>query len=308
MPAIFPIQRGLTRAAVFALIGLVSAQDFVNADAIALPQAGGQELVLESTARSLVALSPHLTELVFAAGAGEKLAATVAYSDHPPDARDLPRIGDAFRIDTEQIHLISPDLVLAWQTGNPPEAIDHLAGLGIAVWVVEIRYPEGIPRTIELIGRATGTTEPAERAARALRATISGLGERYAGLQPVRYFYQISARPLYTVNGEHLISRALELCAGENVFSGLPGLAPQIGLEAVLLADPLLLMAPEIEGQPDPLSQWEEWPRLQAVRQGNRLLLPADAISRATPRFFDAVELACAIMDDLRGQQKSQDE
>lgn len=273
---------------------------------IALPQAGGGELVLEAPATRLVTLSPHLAELVFAAGAGDLLAATVAYSDYPPAASNLPRVGDAFRIDAERIHLIDPDLVIGWQSGNPAEALSHLSDLGFNVWVLEILTPGGIAEAVEAIGRATGTQATARDVSRDLQARIGRLAHRYAERRPVRYFYQVAARPLYTVNGEHLISRGLGLCAGENIFADLTGLAPQLGLEAVLLADPEALIAPRIEGQENPLEHWKAWPRLQAVRKENLLLLPADAISRATPRFLDAVELACAMLDDLRQPGETQ--
>lgn len=270
------------------------------AEPIRLPQAGGGELVLEAPAQHLVTLSPHLTELVFAAGAGHLLAAVVAYSDFPPEAADLPQVGDAFRIDTERVQLLEPDLVLGWQSGNPRGALAHLADLGFPVWRIEIRRPEEIADVIDQIGQATGTRENAGAEAAALRRRLATLQRRYAGRDAVSYFYQISEQPLYTVNGEHLISRGLALCGGANVFADLPGLAPQIGVEAVLVADPQALIAPQLEGLANPLAHWKAWPRLRAVRQNHLFLLPADPISRATPRFFDAVELACQMLDDLR--------
>lgn len=273
-----------------------------SADPIRLPQAGGGELVLETAATRVITLSPHLTELAFAAGAGHLLVATVAYSNFPAEAAELPQVGDAFRIDTERVQILEPDLVIGWQTGNPAGALSHLSELGFAVWIVEIRQPAEIADAVDLIGQATGTSGPAGRTAAALRSRLSRLERNYAGREPVDYFYQIAEKPLYTVNGEHLISRGLALCGAENVFSQLAGLAPQIGVEAVLVADPAALIAPRIEGQADPLAHWRAWPRLHAVRHGNFLLLPADSISRATPRFFDAVELACTMLDDLRSQ------
>lgn len=273
---------------------------------IALPQADGGNLVLEAPATRLVTLSPHLTELVFAAGAGELLAATVAYSNYPPAASDLPRVGDAFRVDAERIHLIEPDLVIGWQSGNPAEALSHLSDLGFNVWVLEILTPGEIAEAVEAIGRATETQATAGAVARDLQARIRWLAQHYSERRPVRYFYQVAAQPLYTVNGEHLISRGLGLCGGENVFADLTGLAPQVGLEAVLLADPEALIAPQVEGRQNPLEHWNAWPRLQAVQQENLMLLPADAISRATPRFLDAVELACAMLDDLRQPGETQ--
>lgn len=260
-------------------------------------------LELPRPATRLVTLSPHLAELVFAAGAGDHLAATVEYSNFPPEAAQLPRVGDAFRIDIERIHLLDPDLILGWQSGNPPAALQQLEELGFTVWTIEILRPIEIADTVESIGRASGTQAVATGVASDLRQRIDALRKNYSQSAAISYFYQVAAQPLYTVNGQHLISRGMALCAAENVFADLPGLAPQISLEAVLVANPLVLMAPEIEGQTDPLAQWQDWPRLQAVNQDNFILLPADAISRATPRFLDAVELACSMLDDLRQSQ-----
>jgi iron complex transport system substrate-binding protein len=178
--------------------------------------------------------------------------------------------------------------------------LSQLAELGFAVWSIEIRQPDEIATAIEHIGKATGTSSSATIAADSIRFKIKALRSRYAQAEQVSYFYQVASQPLFTVNGEHLISHGLNLCGGYNVFAELPALAPQIGREAVLMADPDVLIAPNIEGHPDPLAHWQSWPRIRAVSQENYILLPADEISRATPRFVDAVELACTMMDDLR--------
>lgn len=273
-----------------------------DTDAIELQQHDGSIVSLNSPASRIVSLSPHLTELVFAAGAGDRLAATVEYSEYPPEAIDLPRVGDAFRIDIEQVHLLSPDLVLAWQSGNPAAAIAQLDELGFNVWRIEIREPDQIADIIENIGKAAGTESVASAVAGNIRLKINALEAQHQSLGKIPYFYQVAAQPLYTVSGEHLISHGLSLCGGQNVFADLATLAPQVGLEAVLTADPQLLIGPDIDGQDDPLAHWHSWPRIEAVRDENYLLLPADAISRATPRFIDAIELACTMMDELRKQ------
>lgn len=284
------------------LAGFVSA---AHAEPILLQQSFGGTLQLEQPARRVITLSPHLTELVFDAGAGETIVATVEYSNWPPQAEDIPRVGDAFRIDAERVQLLKPDLVIGWETGNPGSALAGLADLGLKVWSLEIRTPGEIAETLEAVGRALGTAETAEVAASKVRRQLEQLSTNYANRPAVRYFYQISAQPLYTVNGEHLISQGLALCGGENVFAALSGLAPQIGQEAVLLADPDALLAPDIPGADDPFAQWRSWARMKAVRQQKFLKLPADAISRATPRFLDAVKLACSRLDEIRANGDS---
>jgi iron complex transport system substrate-binding protein len=272
---------------------------------IRLTQADGSPLWLTAPAQRIVTLAPHLAEGVFAAGAGPRLLATVEYTEYPRAAASLPRIGDAFRLDVERIVALRPDLVMAWDSGNPRQAVAQLRDLGLAVWSVEIRAPAAIPDFIDAVGRATGLADQAAPVARDLRHRLGELAERYDGAGPVRYFYQVDVKPLFTINGEHLISRSLALCGGVNVFDAEPGLAFQASRESVIIADPEALIAPWLEGTADPLEAWRGWPGMRAVRNDALFLLPADEISRATPRFLDSLELACKLLHGLRGRDSN---
>jgi len=265
-----------------------------------LPQADGSDLKLEAPAKRLVTLSPHLAELVFAAGAGAHLMATVEYSEYPAAVSKIPRVGDAFRIDVERIISLKPDLVMAWDSGNPRQAIDQLRTLGVPVWSIEIRDPMEIAGVIEDIGAAAETADIADPAAYSFRHRLSQLSIDYAARETLDYFYQIASRPLFTINGEHLISRGLSLCGGRNIFAEQPGLAFQVSYESVIVADPDALLAPVLESETGPLDAWLEWPGMRAVQEKALFLLPADKISRATPRLLEALELACSLLDGLR--------
>lgn len=281
------------------LTGLVWPLCAVHAD-ILLHQADGSELLLEQAAQRLVTLSPNLAELVYAAGAGGHLLATVEYSEYPDAAADLPRIGDAFRLDIEGIVALQPDLVIAWDSGNPKAAVQQLRSLGIAVWAVEIRQAEQIGDTLIEIGRATANETTAGQAADEFRSRLERLSARYDSVSTLDYFYQVDARPLFTINGDHLISKGLALCGGHNIFAGEPGLAFQVGHEAVIVADPDALLAPVLPGDADPLAAWREWSGMKAVKKGALFTLNADKISRATPRWLDAIESACSQLHGLR--------
>lgn len=267
---------------------------------VSLPQADGSTLELNTPAKRLVTLSPHLAELVFAAGAGRHLVATVEYSEYPEGAAVIPRIGDAFRIDVERVLSLRPDLVIAWDSGNPRQATDQLKALGIPVWRVEIREPAEIADIIEAIGLASAEQTPAGIAAGNFRRRLEALSRRYDSRQTLDFFYQVDAKPLFTINGEHLISKSLSLCGGRNIFHDQPGLAFNVAHESVIVANPEALIAPFLDTGADPLAAWHEWPGMQAVRQDALLLLPADKISRATPRLLDALELACSLLDGVR--------
>jgi iron complex transport system substrate-binding protein len=268
-----------------------------------LTQADGTVVQFSGEAGRIITLSPHLTELVFAAGGGDRLVATVEYSNFPDAANAVPRVGDAFRIDVERIMALQPDLVIAWDSGNPRAAVTQLRSLGLTVWSVEIDQPEEIADVLETLGRLTGREEPAQVAGQEIRRRLDDLSRRYRGEEPLRYFYQIGSRPLFTVNGKHLISQGLERCGGQNIFSDEPGLAFQVSYESVIVADPDALFAPAQENAAGPLDAWQDWPSMKAVKQQALFLLPADPVSRATPRFLDSLELACKLLHQLRDRE-----
>jgi iron complex transport system substrate-binding protein len=227
------------------LLGLMTSQTGV-AD-ITLPQSNGEILTLPGPAQRIITLAPNLAELLFAAGAGAHLKAVVEYSNFPTEVAGIPRVGDAFRIDLERIIELEPDLVIAWDSGNPQSALQKLEQLGIAVLRIEITRPEEIADTVETLSRAAGTEDTGNAVALQLRDNLSSLRQDNLNKPAVSYYYQIAARPLYTINGQHIISRGLEVCGGQNVFSDLPALAPQISHESVILANPQVMIAPENE-------------------------------------------------------------
>ena len=278
-------------------LALISLPLFASVE---LRQADGSVLTLPGPAKSLITLAPHLTELVFAAGAGDRIVATVEFSDFPAPAAGIPRVGDAFRLDLERILTLKPDLVIAWQSGNPRAAVAFLESLGIPTWTVEIRHPEDIATVLEAIGLASGSTRSARESAEKTRKRVRELTALYTGLPAVTYFYQVAENPLYTINGDHLISRSLALCGARNIFNDAAGLAPMVSRESVLAANPQALLAPAGPPQSDPLLAWRDWPAMQAVKSGALFLLPPDEISRATPRLFDAVAKGCELLHRIR--------
>jgi iron complex transport system substrate-binding protein len=283
---------------VLVLVPALSPAEEPGPDSIELTQHDGASLVLDGPAQRIISLAPHLAELVYLAGAGDRLVATVAYSDFPAAAAKLPRIGDAFRFDLEQLVALEPDLVLAWDSGNPDAALATMDRLDLPVWRTEVRDIPAMALLLEELGKATGL--PTSSVAAEVRARWQALKARNAGQRPLRYFYQVAERPLYTINGQHLISQGLAACGGVNIFASLPTLAPQIGQEAVIEADPELMLAGSLAPDHDPLAGWRNWPRLTAVRRDALIQLPADLINRPTPRMLDALENACDRMKQHR--------
>ncbi len=269
----------------------------------------GETVRLPAPAARIVSLAPHATEMLFAAGLGARIVGAVSYSDFPPEAKAIPRVGRYDRLDLEAILALRPDLIVAWASGNAPEQIAALRRLGLAIYVSEPRELEAIPQNVERLGILGDTEAIAKEAATTFRATLAALQARYGGGAPVTLFYQIWNRPLMTVSDEHLISRVMDLCGGKNVFARLPTLAGQVDLEAVLAADPEVVLASGMgEARPDWLDDWRRWPNLHATRQGNLFFIPPDLIQRHNPRILEGAAQLCAHLEEARGKRQERGE
>ncbi len=264
----------------------------------------GQQLQLPGPAQRIVSLAPHVTETLFAAGAGDKVVGVVDYSDFPPQALSLPRVGGYSKVDLEAVAALKPDLVIGWKSGNRNAHLDRLQALGIPVYLNEPRSLEAVAHSLSQFGRLAGTEATAEAAASRFRARHAALAARYRERSPVPTFYQIWDRPLMTINDQHLIADVLRLCGGVNVFGGLAKLAPTIGVEAVLAADPEAIIASGLGvSRPEWLDQWARWPHLRAARAGNLFHIPPELIQRHTPRILDGAERLCEQLEVARGRR-----
>ena len=253
-----------------------------------------------SRPQRIAALSPHLVEIAYAAGAGSQLAAAARYSDYPDAARRLPRVGDASHLDLERMLAIGPDLVLAWKTGNRAHDLQRLERMGYPVFVTEPKRLADIARLVRTVGALAGTRAIAEQAASALERDLEALRLRYSSERAVRVFYQIWHRPLLTVNGEHLISDVIALCGGRNVFAEAPVLTPAVSLEAVVAAGPEIILGGSSAASPGDLAlQWRNAP-VALARALPVEHVPPDLIQRQTPRIVEAARIVCEHLDEVR--------
>ncbi len=268
------IQKPISRAACFLLL------------ALALPGNG-------LAAPRVITLAPHLTELVFAAGAGDRLVGVVAWSDYPPEASGLPSIGDAFRFDLERILGLEPDIILAWAGGTPPAAVARMIELGLRVEWVRTASLADIANAIELLGHWTDSEAQARASAERYRAALAALAEQAPAGTGRRVFYQVAARPLYTLGGRHVINEVLALCGMENIFAALDTEAAVVDMEAVISARPALILISQESGNPDPAAIWRDSGLLPSATRV--VEVDPTALIRPTPRIVDGIQELCAI-------------
>ena len=254
-----------------------------------------------TTPQRVVTLAPNLTELVYAAGAGERLVGTVDTSDYPPPARRIPRIGDVVRLDAEQLLALRPDLVVAWGDGQPAEQLALLARLRLPVLSLEQHSLADVSASLERLGGVFGTRNVATRAAEALRAQIEVLRRRYQGAAPLKVFYQVWGTPLYTLGGRHVATEMLRVCGAENVFADQAVSGFATDAESVYARDPdVLVLAGTASESREWLERWRSGAPLRAVLAGRFVTLDPDLVNRMGPRIGTGTEVLCAGLERLR--------
>jgi iron complex transport system substrate-binding protein len=264
----------------------------------------GQEVRLKAPAKRIITLAPHAAESLYAAGAGDKLVGTVDYSDYPPEAKKVLRVGGYSRIDLEAVAALKPDLVLAWESGNNMTQVGKLKALGLTVYVSQPNTIDNIANQLERLGQLAGTEAVANAAAERFRQRLDAIRKANAGKHKVRVFYQIWKTPLMTVGGPQIITDAIKLCGGENVFGHLKPMAPNVTVEAVLEADPEAIVATGMgDAKPEWLNDWDKWTRMTAVKRNNLFHINPDIMQRHTPRILDGTEKLCAHLDVARSRR-----
>lgn len=259
----------------------------------------GRDIRLNHIATRIVSLSPNITELVFAAGAGGKLVGVSHYSDYPAAAKSVPGVGDSSSLDLERIIALKPDLVVAWRSGNSISDIEKLEKLGLTVFATEATRLEDVPRLLRITGRLAGTSTQAESAARAYEAELGQLKRTYAGRRPVRVVALIWHQPFMAVNGHHIISDIINICGGINVFASAASLTPVVSTESLLEADPQAVIS-SMSLELAETGVKERLSYIGAVRSNHLYFVHPDLLHRQTPRILQAAKKVCAQLEEVR--------
>ena len=177
--------------------------------------------------------------------------------------------------------------------------VDELRTRGYRVEFVSTTGLYDVSAALVQIGTLTGREDGAIVAAANYESSLGELAAEHRDRSPVRVFYQVDVRPLYTINGDHYLSQLIDLCGGDNIFADLGNLAPLISVESVLERDPEVILASSDAGA-QAFDEWQRWSDMAAVRSDNQFLMPANEIGRATPRLLVGARAVCAALDQGR--------
>lgn len=289
-----PSLRGLFAAAIVFVSTSVSTKASAT---VSVVDDSGNTVMLTAPAQRIVSLAAHATELLFAAGAGNQVVGVSEYSDFPAAAKQLPSVGGSGQLDIERIVSLKPDLIVAWGSGNNRRQLARLRKLGLTVFESEPRNFEAIADSLERLGALVGRDD-GRLQAQQFRQQIQTLQQEYAGRSRITVFYQIWSTPLMTLNDGHLVSQAIKLCGGVNVFGQLKPLVPTISREAVFTTNPDMIIVSDEKG--NGLERWRSFKRMQAVASGNLMTIDGGVMNRAGPRVIEATRTLCEQVDQAR--------
>jgi iron complex transport system substrate-binding protein len=257
----------------------------------------GRSISIDNPAQRIISLSPPLTEMLFAVGAGGQMAGRDSYSDYPADVKNITDVGWTYgKYNLETVVNLKPDLVLAGEI-TTPELVASLENLGIQVFY--LKNPLNLDEMyvmLKTIGELSGHSPEADE-------LVNNLQQRAADLQTKldkvasrpTVFYELDAtdpsKP-YTPGPGTLYTKLISMAGGENIGARLSTSWAQISLEQLLVNDPtyILLGDAGFGTTVEMVGQRAGWQSMTAVKEGRVLPFDDNLLVRYGPRLLDGLE------------------
>jgi len=257
------------------------------------------------SAQRIIALSPHSVEILFLIGAGDRIVGTTEFADYPEQAKKIPRIGGYNGIQIDRVLELEPDIVIAWQSGNPEKDIARIKELGIPVYESKTKNLEDIPREIINISKHVGLADEGKKQASNYSARLNALRARYADRAPVSFFYQLWSKPLRTMAAGSWIDAMFRGCGAKNVFDDMAQEYPQVSLEAVIERKPEVIVVPTHHGGEIAVEMWQNWPEIPAIKNERIVFVDGDLLHRFSYRTLDGMQTVCETFDQIRAERSA---
>ncbi|MGJ8692279.1 MAG: cobalamin-binding protein [Thalassotalea sp.] len=255
----------------------------------------------------IVALAPHIVEMLFDIGAGQQIVGTVEYADHPEAAKAIPRIGGYYGLQIEKVLTLQPDIVFAWKNGNKKVNLEQLARLGIKIIYSDPKDIGDVATELRYFGQLLGKSAQAEIAADLFEKKLANIRQQYLNQPSVKVFYQLWPQPMMTINKNTWIHQLLSVCQADNVFADNSTDYPQISIENVMVAQPEIIIIPEEKSKKvQPKIEWHKWPEIPAVKANAFIHANADLLHRFSTRMLTGLEILCSDIENTRSALSDQ--
>ncbi len=250
---------------------------------------------------TIIALAPHIVEMLYDVGAGEQIIGTTSFADYPEQAKKIPRIGNYVRLQLERVIELQPDLIIAWKSGNPSDDLARLEQLGFNIVYSQPHSFEDIANEVRHFAKITGHAAQGEKVATKFEQALVKVKQQYQNKTEIIGFYELWSRPLTTVAKGSWPQQFLNICKVKNPFHHVITPYPQISIEQVLPASVELIIQPLSVNQKEREAfNWQDWEIIPAVANKQILQPNADAMHRMTIRSLTALKDLCAEIDQTR--------
>jgi len=276
---------------VIALTSLMSKTSFANNQAIEAAKKNP----------TIIALAPHIVEMLYQVGAGDQIIGTTAFADYPEQAKEIPRIGNYVRLQLERVIELQPDLIIAWKSGNPSDDLARLKQLGFTIVYSQPDTFSDIAKELRHFANISGHSQQGEKVAQQFEQGLEKIKLKYQNKEKISGFYELWSRPLTTVAKGSWPQQFLRICQVENPFTQAATPYPQVNIEQLLQKEVALIIQPLSVNQKEREGfNWQDWPIIPAVKNNNIIQPDADALHRMTGRSLTALKDLCQAVDDTR--------
>lgn len=249
----------------------------------------------------IIALAPHIVELLFAIGAGKQIIATSEFANYPVAAQKIPRVGNYLSLQLEKIVALKPDYIIAWKNGSPAADLAKLQQLGLHIIYSEPKTFDDIASELLRFGKLTGHQQRSMALAQQFRQQLHAIIQRYQHKTKLLGFYELWSKPLMTIAQHSWPEQHLDICGVTNPFINLPSAYPQVNTEQVVSLPLQIIIAPISKKQPNnPTFSWQKWPMIPAVKYQQIITPDADQLHRMTLRALAELARLCEQVDHVR--------
>ena len=270
--------------------------------AMILTDEAGRRVVIPDRSERIVSLAPSITEIVFALGAGNRLVGITQFSNYPPEAKRIAKVGSYVHLNIEKILALRPDLVIGIKDGNPRAVVERLSELGVPAFIINPKSLDEILVTIRNIGKVIGADECATSLSNQMARRMSEVDRKVQGAPKPRVFFQIGIEPIVSAGRGTFIDALIQRAGGLNVFGGKSAY-PHVNIEHVLISRPEIIFISSMarQGGFEKVRQfWQEWPDIPAVKKDNIYIIDSDILDRPSPRIIEGLETLARLIHPER--------
>ncbi|WP_319407338.1 cobalamin-binding protein [uncultured Desulfosarcina sp.] len=259
----------------------------------------GRQVMVPDRPQRIVALAPSITEIIFFLGLADRLVGATQFSDFPPAAEKLPKVGSYVHLDVEKIVALEPDLCIAVKDGNPISVVHKLESMNIPVYAVDPRNLGAVMDTLVELGQLLDVGVRADAVVADMADRIRRVRQRVAcGDHPPDVFFQIGISPIVSVGTPTFIHELIVMGGGTNLAQGLTPY-PRFSKEQVIGLRPEVIIITSMarEAVFDQVkAEWQQWKELPAVKNDRIYLVDSNVLDRASPRLVEGLELLARLI------------